>query len=33
MESAPDRKVEENVQLHLGWKYALDVEIGYAGFR
>ena len=32
MESAPDRKAEENVRLHLGWKYALDVEIGYAGF-
>lgn len=32
MESAPDRKAEENVRLHLGWKYALDVELGYTGF-
>ena len=32
MEKAPDRKAEENVKLHLGWKYALDVEIDYEGF-
>ena len=32
MEKAPDRKAEEYVRLHLGWKYALDLELGYAGF-
>jgi transposase len=32
MESVPDRKAEEHVRLHLGWKYALDVELGYEGF-
>ena len=32
MEKAPDRKAEENLKLHLGWKYALDVEIDYEGF-
>jgi len=32
MEKAPDRKAEENLKLHLGWKYALDVEIDYDGF-
>lgn len=32
MEKAPDRKAAENVRLHLGWKYALDLEIEYKGF-
>ncbi len=32
MDKAPDRKAEENARLHLGWKYALDVEIGWQGF-
>jgi len=32
MEKIPDRKAEEHVRLHLGWKYALDVELGYEGF-
>ena len=32
MEKAPDRKAAENVRLHLGWKYALDLEIQYKGF-
>jgi hypothetical protein len=32
MEKVPDRKAEENLRLHLGWKYALDVELDYGGF-
>lgn len=32
IDNVPDRKAEECVRLHLGWKYALDVEIGYKGF-
>ena len=32
MEKVPDRKAEEHLRLHLGWKYALEVELGYAGF-
>lgn len=32
MEKVPDRKAEECVRLHLGWKYALDLELGYEGF-
>jgi transposase len=32
MENVPDRKAEEYVRLHLGWKYALDLEVGYEGF-
>lgn len=32
MEKAPDRKAEEYVRLHLGWKYALDLELGDTGF-
>jgi transposase len=32
MEKIPDRKAAEHVRLHLGWKYALDVELGYEGF-
>ncbi len=33
MEKAPDRKAVENVKFHLGWKYALDLEMGYEGFH
>jgi transposase len=32
MEKVPDRKAEEHLRLHLGWHYALEVELGYAGF-
>ncbi len=32
MEKVPDRKAEEHLRLHLGWKYALDLELGDAGF-
>ena len=32
IEKVPDRKAEENLKLHLGWKYALDVELDYEGF-
>jgi hypothetical protein len=32
MEKAPDRKAEENVRLHLGWKYAMDLELADTGF-
>lgn len=32
MEKAPDRKAEEYVRLHLGWKYALDLELADDGF-
>ncbi len=32
MEKVPDRKAEENLRLHLGWKYALEVELDDAGF-
>jgi transposase len=33
MEKAPDRKALENVRLHLGWKYALDLELDATGFH
>lgn len=33
MEHVPDRKAAENVRLHLGWKYALDLEIDDGGFH
>lgn len=33
MEKAPDRKAAENVRLHLGWKYALDMEVTEEGFH
>jgi len=33
MEKAPDARAADNISLHLGWKYALDVEIGYTGFH
>jgi hypothetical protein len=32
MEKVPDRKAQEHLRLHLGWKYALDVEMDYEGF-
>jgi len=32
MDKVPDRQAEEYVRLHLGWKYALDLELGYEGF-
>lgn len=33
MEKVPDRQAAENVRLHLGWKYALDLEIDDGGFH
>lgn len=33
MEKVPDRKAAEMVKLHLGWKYALDLEMNDAGFH
>ena len=33
MEKGPDRRAAENVQLHLGWKYALGLEVDYGGFH
>jgi len=33
MEKTPDAKAVDNVRLHLGWKYALDLDIGYQGFH
>lgn len=33
MEKAPDRVAIERLRLHLGWKYALDIEIGHEGFH
>lgn len=33
MEKMPDAKAAECVRLHLGWKYALDLELGYEGFH
>lgn len=32
MEKVPDRKAAEHVRLHLGWKYALDLELDAPGF-
>ena len=32
-EKVPDRKAAELVRLHLGWKYALDLEVDYKGFH
>ena len=32
MEKAPDRKAAENVRLHLGWKFALELDIADEGF-
>ena len=33
MEHVPDRKAAENTRLHLGWKYALDLELDESGFH
>lgn len=33
MHKVPDAKAAELVRLHMGWKYALDLDIGYAGFH
>jgi hypothetical protein len=32
MEKLPDRLAAAAVRLNLGWKYALDLEVDYAGF-
>jgi transposase len=33
MDKVPDRKAAEMVELHLGWKYALDLELDAPGFH
>jgi transposase len=33
MEKAADRSASEHVVYHLGWKYALDLELDYEGFH
>lgn len=33
MEKVPDRVAAEHVVFHLGWKYALDLELTYGGFH
>jgi len=33
MEKAADRSATEHVVYHLGWKYALDLELDYGGFH
>src|SRR3989338_108624 len=33
MEKVPDRVAAEHVVHHLGWKYALDLELTYGGFH
>lgn len=33
MEKVPDRKAVESVKLHLGWKFALNLPVDYAGFH
>ena len=33
MEKAPDRVAAQDVVFHLGWKYALDLELTYGGFH
>ena len=33
MEKASDRRATEQVAYHLGWKYALDLELSYEGFH
>jgi transposase len=33
MEKAPDRVAAERTLYHLGWKYALDLELGAGGFH
>jgi transposase len=33
MEKLPDRQAAEMVRMHLGWKHALNLEVGYEGFH
>ena len=33
MEKVSDRRAAEQVAYHLGWKYALDLELPYEGFH
>lgn len=33
MERVSDRRAAEQVAYHLGWKYALDLELAYPGFH
>jgi Transposase domain (DUF772) len=33
MEKVADRRAAEHVVYHLGWKYALDLELPYEGFH
>jgi len=33
MEQVADRAAAEHVVYHLGWKYALDLELDYEGFH
>lgn len=33
MEKVADRSASEHVAYHLGWKYALDLEVNYEGFH
>jgi len=33
MEKVSDRRAAEQVSYHLGWKYALDLELPYEGFH
>jgi hypothetical protein len=33
MEKVSDRRAAEQVAYHLGWKYALDLELPYQGFH
>ena len=32
-EKVPDRSAAEHIVFHLGWKYALDLELTYGGFH
>ena len=32
-EKVPDRGAAEHIVFHLGWKYALDLELTYGGFH
>ena len=33
LENVPDRRAVELVRMHLGWKYALEVPLDFAGFH
>jgi hypothetical protein len=33
MEKLPDRQAAEAIRVNLGWKHALDLEVGYEGFH